>query len=185
MKSFILRWRLVLVLVAVLVAVTAFASANPAEAAIERIPFDNINVNCVILSQNMWVENGILHIRERVMNGVVESDGDHHEGTTRMVANANIDMATGYGDYWGLLTIYPYAYPDGFWDGKWVMQVNEGGAGGFARLKGYGVLNGSISKSLLTPLTPADLANYAYLCGGNQPISGAHAVGFMTRPDGG
>jgi hypothetical protein len=64
------------------------------------------------------------------------------------------------------------------------MQVNEGKAGGTARLKGYGELNGLSTKSELSPLTPAELAAFAYLCGGNQPISGAHAVRFVVASGG-
>ena len=185
MKSFILRWRLVLVLVAVLVAVMAFAGANPAEAAIERIPFDNINVNCVILSQTVLYSNDgtIMHIRDRVMDGAVDSDGDYHEGLSHMVANANIDLTTGYGNYWGTLEIYPYAYSEGHWSGHWSMQVNEGKVGGIARLKGYGELDGLLSKARLTPIPPP-FWPYAYLCNGKTPVSGAHAVGFTMNPGG-
>jgi hypothetical protein len=186
MKSLILRWRLVMVLVAVLVAVMAFASANPTEAATTRIPFDNINVNCVILSQTVWYsqDGTIMHIRDRVMDGAVDSDGGYHKGSTRMVANANIDLTTGYGNYWGTLEIYPYAYPGGHWSGHWSMQVNEGKVGGIAQLKGYDELDGLLSKSDLTPIPPPFLPTYAYLCNGNTPVSGAHAVGFTMNPGG-
>lgn len=186
MKSLILRWRLVLVLVAVLIMVTAFAGANPAEAATTRIPFDNINVNCVILSETVWTskDGTILHIRDRVMDGAVDSDGDYHEGTTRMVGNANIDPTTGYGSYWGTLEIYPYAYPGGYWAGQWTMQINEGKMGGIARLQGYGELDGLLVKSDLSPIPPPFFPNYAYLCNGNTPVSGAHAVGLTMNPGG-
>ncbi|MFN2164365.1 MAG: hypothetical protein ACK2UN_20040 [Candidatus Promineifilaceae bacterium] len=185
MKSFILRWRLVLVLVAALIVVTAMAGANPAEAATTRTPFDNINVNCVILSQTVWTsqDGTIVHIRDRVMDGAVDSDGDYHEGTTRMVANANIDLATGYGSYWGTLEIYPYAYPGGHWAGHWSVQVNEGKAAGIARLQGYGDLAGLLTKSDLAPILPP-FPGYAYLCNGNMPISAAQAVGFVMNPGG-
>ncbi|MGC9333815.1 MAG: hypothetical protein ACP5JJ_06695 [Anaerolineae bacterium] len=184
MKGTILRWSLVLALVAILAMFGAPLAARPAAAATIRIPIDNYNVNCVILSQTTpWVEDGILHIRDRVMSGVVESDGPYHQGTGHMVANANIDLATLYGSYWGTLEIYPDAYPDGHWAGSFAMQVNEGRAAGIARLQGYGSLNGLATKSDLVPLTPAQLADYAYLCSG-KPISGAHAVGFVMDPGG-
>jgi len=177
-------WRLVLVLVAVFAALTAFASANPATAATTRVPFNNININCDIVSQTMWVEDGILHIRDRIMEGAVDSDGDYHEGSTRMVANANIDLATGYGSYWGTLEIYPNAYPEGYWSGHWSVQVNKGKVGGIARLKGYGEIDGLLSKADLTPIPPPLLPTYAYLCNGSTPVSGAHAVGFTMNPGG-
>ena len=185
MKGTILRWSLILAVVVASVMVSAPLAVRPVAAATIRIPVDNYNVNCAILSQTVWIsEGGILHIRDRVMEGMVLSDGDYHQGTGHMVANANIDLATMYGSYWGTLEIYPYAYPDGHWAGSFAMQVNEGKASGIARLQGYGELNGLATKSELTPLTPTELAAYAYLCGGMQPISGAHAVGFVMDPGG-
>jgi hypothetical protein len=184
MKSIALRWSLVMALVAILAMFGAPLAASPAAAATIQIPIDNYNVNCVILSQTPpWVEDGILHIRNRDMTGYVLSTSDTHQGTGHMVANANIELATGYGSYWGTLEIYPYAYPDGHWAGSFAMQVNEGKVGGKARLQGYGSLNGLATKSDLVPLTPAELAAYAGLCGG-PPISGAHAVGFVMDPGG-
>jgi hypothetical protein len=183
MKGTILRWSLILALVAVVAMVGAPLAASPAAAATTRIPIDNYNINCVILSQTMWVEDGILYIRHRIMEGFVISTSDTHEGTGYMDMNANIDLATGYGNYWGYLEIHPYAYPDGFWAGTSSMQVNEGHASGIARLQGYGELNGLATKSELAPLTPPQLAAYGYLCGG-PPISGAHAVGFVMDPGG-
>lgn len=184
MKSTISHLSLVLALVAVLGMVGAPLAATPAGAATIRIPFDNYNVNCVILSQTMWIEDGILHIRDRVMDGAVQSDGPYHAGTGHMVANANIDLATGYGTYHGTLEIYPDAYPGGHWAGSWSMQVTPGKASGIARLQGYGELNGLSSKADLSPLMPADLLAFAHLCGGNTPVSGAHAVGFVMNPGG-
>jgi hypothetical protein len=184
MKSTISRWSLILALVAVLVMVSAPLGSSPVAAKTIRVPVDNYNVNCVIHSQTMWVEDGILHIRDRVMSGAVESDGPYHLGTGHMVANANIDLATMYGNYWGTLEIFPDAYPEGHWAGSFSMQVNEGKVGGKARLQGYGTLDGLASKSDLAPLTPGELGAFAYLCGGNQPISGAHAVGFVMDPGG-
>lgn len=125
-----------------------------------------------------------MHIRDRVMDGAVDSDSAYHEGTTRMVANANIDLTTGYGNYWGTLEISPYAYTEGHWSGHWSMQVNEGKVGGIARLHGYGELDGLLSKADLAPIPPPFLPPYAYLCNDTTPVSGAHAVGFTMNPGG-
>jgi hypothetical protein len=184
MRNIILRWKFVLVIVAGLAIVATFLAANPASARTIRTDFDNYNVNCTIVSQTMWVEDGILHIRDRDMFGVVESDGPYHQGTGHMLMNANIDLATGYGNFWGSLEIYPDAFPNGYWAGTASMVVNEGNVGGIARLQGYGELSGLLAQSELAPLTPAELESFAYLCGGNQPVSGAHAVGFVMNPGG-
>jgi hypothetical protein len=184
MKSTIVQWRLVLVLVALMVAIMLLLGTNPATAATTRIPFDTVTVNCVILSETVWFSDGgtIMHIRDRVMDGAEDSDGDYHQGVTRMVGNANIDLTTGYGNYWGTLEIYPDAYPEGHWAGHWTMQVNEGRVGGISRLQGHGELAGWHSKADLTPIPPPFLPAYAYLCGGNTPVSGAHGVGFVMNP---
>ena len=189
MKNRILRWKFVLVVIAGLAIVATFLAANPAAAGTTRTPVDNYNVNCVIHSQTMWVEDGILHIRDRDMTGVVQSDGPYHQGTGHMVMNANIDLATGYGNFWGNLEIYPDAYPDGHWAGTASMVVNAGKVGGIARLKGYGELSGLLTKSEVAPLTPTELASFAEACGCESgqpmcPVSGAHAVGFVMNPGG-
>jgi hypothetical protein len=189
MKRKILRLSLVLALVVAAVMAAGTMAIRPAAAGTIRIPIDNYNVNCTILSQTMWVEDGILHIRNRVMEGLVFSDSDTHTGTGSMVANANIDLATGYGNFWGTLEIYPDAYPEGHWAGSFSMQVNEGHSSGIARLQGYGELNGLSTKAALAPLTPGELASYAEACNCPVPpgpfpcpVSGANAVGFIMNP---
>ena len=173
MKHNVVRFRVFLALFAVLGLITLFLGTRPAAAGTAREPFENINVNCVILSETVWITDDILHIRDRVMDGAVDSNRDFHEGQTRMVGNANVNMVTGYGNYWGTLAIYPDAYPDGHWYGNWSMQVTPGKVGGIARLQGFGELDGLLTKADLAPLPPPTLPDYAYLCGGNLPISGA------------
>jgi len=184
MKGTILRWSLVLALVAILAMFGAPLAVSPAAAATIRIPIDNYFICCSMDPGTMWFsDDGILHIRDRVLQAVVTSNEDYHAGTGQNWANANIDPATGYGTYHGYMEIYPTAY-DGLWGGHWSMQITPSGAGGIARLQGYGELSGLATKSELTPLPPPVLANLAYLCGGNQPISGVHAVGFVMDPGG-
>lgn len=176
MKNSPMRWGTVLALVVLFVAVTLLAGAGAANAAAERIPIENININCQIVSERKWVEDGILHIRDRVMTGVVDSTSATHRGTQTMVMNANVDMATGYGNYWGKMTIYPYDYPGGYWEGNTSLQVNAGHSGGIARLKGFGDLEGMATKTAVYPANPA---NYMAYCGGNLPISAATVEGYV------
>jgi hypothetical protein len=184
MKGSILRWSLILAVVVALVMVSAPLAVSPAVAKTIRIPIENYFICCSMDPGTMWPsDDGLVHIRDRVLQAVVTSNEDYHAGTGQNWANANIDPATGMGTYFGYMEIYPVAY-DGWWAGHWSMQITPSGAGGIARLQGYGELDGLATKSELTPLPPSVLTNFAYLCGGNQPISGVRAVGFVMDPGG-
>ncbi len=108
---------LILALVASLGWVTMFRAVTPAVAGADREYFEAFNIVCPpIVSQRMWVsDDGILHIRERVLNSVVISDSIYHKGTGKIISNANIDLATMYGEYHGNLEIYPAAFPGSGW----------------------------------------------------------------------
>lgn len=188
MKKNILRLTMVAALVVILGLINALA-ASPAVARTNREDIENDNVNCsVIEPPKAWIEDGVLHIRDQVMEGFVDSNRDYHRGMAINVANANIDLATGYREYWGTLEINPDAYPDGHWAGSWSMQVNEGHIGGVARLRGYGELDGLLAKSEIAPLTEDQLPDWADECECEGPdpcpVSGAHAVGYVMFPGG-
>lgn len=184
MKKHLLRASLILTLVALLALTSAPAAASPGGTT--RVDIENWNINCSFEDQEggVWVEDGILHIRGRVIDGFVLSNHAYHHGTAVNVANANIDLTTGYGNYWGTLEFHPYAYPDGHWTGSYSMQVNEGRVGAIARLKGYGDLEGLLTKSELMPLPPEKLAEFKHVCDGEQPVSGVYATGFVMIPGG-
>ncbi|HSQ27615.1 MAG TPA: hypothetical protein VLM80_10875 [Anaerolineales bacterium] len=169
---------------ATLAVISMILSVQPAAAEATRVDFENYNIVCSIVSQTISVnEAGIVHIRDRVANTVVTSTSDYHAGPGHIYANANIfDPATGIGTYHGNLDIYPTAHPDGYWYGNWSMQITETGYHGIARLKGYGSLEGMLSFSSLTPLPPPVLANFAGLCGGNQPVAGSYVEGYYLIP---
>jgi hypothetical protein len=186
MKSTISRWSLILALVAIVALVSVPLGASPAAAATEWFSVENHFICCSMDPGTMWFSDAdgkILHIRDRVLQAVVISTDDYHEGTGQNWANANIDTATGYATYHGYMEIYPDAY-DGYWAGHWVMQVTPSGAGGIARLQGYGELDGLATKSDLYPLFGPDLAAFAYLCGGNPPISGTRVEARVMNPGG-
>lgn len=172
---------------AVLIAVISMTLiVQPAAAEATRIDFVNYNIACSIESQNFWVsDDGVVHIRDRVLTSVVTSDSEYHAGPGHIYANANIsDPATGIGTYFGSLDIYPTAHSDGYWFGHWSMQITENGYHGIARLKGYGSLEGMSSFASLAPLPPQVLANFKSLCGGNQPVAGTYVEGYILVPGG-
>ena len=171
---------------ATLAVISMILSVQPAAAEATRVDFENYNIVCSIVSQTISVnEAGIVHIRDRVANTVVTSTSEYYAGPGHIYANANIfDPATGIGTYHGNLDIYPTAHPDGYWYGNWSMQITETGYKGIARLQGYGSMEGMSSFATLTPLPPNVLANFVYLCSGNQPASDTYAVGYTIMPDG-
>lgn len=186
MKTQKMRVSLILTVAAIVALISIVLMVFPASAETTRVDFVNYNIACTIVSQRMWIsEDGVVHIRDRVLNSVVVSNTSYHEGPGHIYGNANItNPATGIGTYFGTLDIYPTAYPDGYWEGNWSFQITENGAQGIARLKGYGSLEGMLSFSTLTPLPPSVLANFAQYCGGNQPVAGTYVVGYYMVPGG-
>ena len=173
-----------LALVIAIALMIAPLAIRPAAAGSTEIPISAYNIACTKQEGKLWVEEGVLHIRGRVLQSVVISESEYHAGTGQIVGNANIDLATRYGTYHGTLEIYPAA-KNGYWAGIWTMQVNESGADGIARLQGYGPdLEGLSIKSEITYLSPLDLSGYAYACSGNQPISGTSSNGVILMPGG-
>lgn len=170
----------ILAAVVIIAAISIALVVHPAAARVTRVDFENYNIACSIVSENLWVsDDGIVHIRDRVYNSVVTSTSEYHAGPGHIYGNANIsDPLTGIGTYFGTLDIYPTAHPDGYWFGNWTMEITENGYQGIARLKGYGSLEGMSSFASLTPLPPTVLAYFAGLCGGTQPVAGTYVVGY-------
>jgi hypothetical protein len=182
MNKNLFRVGVVITLVAVFSLFAVSLAVQPAIAGTERIPFKNYNIACSYQEGKVWVsDDGIVHLRGRVLQSVIISDvPEYFAGTGQIVGNANIfDPAFGLGTYFGSLEIYPTAM-DGYWAGKWTVQITEDGPKGIAQLKGYGPdLKGMLSKGTLGYLAPTELANFAYLCGGNQPVAGTLAEGVL------
>lgn len=187
MKRNIFRISLVLPLLIAFALVTASLVASPAAAGTTRTDFVAYNIVCEILDPGVfWVdEDGIQHLRDRVLRSVVISDNEYHNGTGKIYPNFNFDPVAGVMTYFGTLEIYPAAFEDNYWAGSWSLQVVPNRASGIARLKGYGSdFSGWLIKSNLTPLTPAELAGFAYACGGSVPISGVRSEATILMPGG-
>jgi hypothetical protein len=176
----------VLVLALVLALAVLFLAARPATAGTVRHEFDAYNLACTIVSQDrMWTsDDGIMHVQNRVLASVVQSDSPYHNGTGQITSSVNM-FPSGYLTYHGMLEIYPAAYPGNHWAGHFAIQINEDGAGGIARLQGYGPdLDGLLVKADLTPLPPPVLAGFLVCPGGTAPIAGVHSHGFVMFPGG-
>lgn len=182
MKKKFFRFSLTLA-VAAGIFLSPFTVRPAAAEAAAKIPFTAYNIACSMQEGEIWVEDGVLHLRDRVLQSIVVSDSEYHAGTGQIVANANIDLATGYGTYHGTLEIYPAA-KDGYWAGSWTIQISESGPNGIARLQGFGPdLQGFALKGSLTYLPPNILAGFAdTTCGGNQPVAGTLSEGIILIP---
>ena len=185
MKRIISSYTLVPVLIVLFALAIAPLVARPAAAGTLKTDFVAYNIACENVEfGTMWVdpEDGTIHLRDRVLRSVVISDNEYHNGTGFIYANFNSDPAAGVLTYHGTLEIHP-ELKDGYWAGSWSLQVVPSGASGIARLQGYGTdLSGLSIKSILTPLTPIQLAEFSYACGGNPPVSGVKSQATMINP---
>jgi hypothetical protein len=183
MKSAIARMSLVLALVAIL----AMASA-PVAAETTRIPIVNYFISCEqVAIERVWVEDGVKHVRGRQLVGEVrsESEGGFHAGPATNWANANIVLATGHGTFWGKLEMNPTEWPEGWWEGSFSIQGLPGDQTGVARLKGYGSLAGYSTKTEVRHMSgPALHTRFPDACGGNVPLGGSVATGYVMIPGG-
>lgn len=175
------RTGLVLAAIVVLGALTAVLADTAAQSAVGPGPHEAYQIVCEILEDEMWMDDGIMHIRNRRLASVVISDHAAHAGTGAIVSNGDIDTVSGRLVYTGTLEIRPAAL-DGHWSGSWTI-VNDGtGPNGQVVLLGNGPdLDGMYVVSSLTPLPPAVLETFADACGGRTPIAGTHAVGAYHR----
>ena len=168
---------------ALIVALSALASVwadTAAQGAVEVGPHEAYQIVCEILEDESWMDDGVMHIRNRRLASVVISDHAAHAGTGTIVSNGDHDTQGGHMVYAGTLEIRPDAL-DGYWAGSWSMVMDADGLRGQAVLLGNGAFDGMYIVSAITPLPPAQLETFAYACGGRAPIAGTHAVGAYHR----
>jgi len=169
---------------ALVVALGAIAAAwanDPVESGVVAGPHEAYQIVCEILEDESWMDDGIMHIRNRRLASVVISDSIAHAGTGTIVSSADIDTVSGHMVYTGTLEIRPEAL-DGHWGGVWTILIDDAGLRGQAMLHGNGPdLDGWYVVADLTPLPPAVLETFADACGGQAPIAGTRAVGAYYR----
>lgn len=164
-----------------LAARTTVLADDAAHSVVEPGPFEAYQIVCEILEDESWMDDGIMHIRHRMLASVVVSDQAAHAGTGTIVSSGDIDTVNGTFVYAGTLEIRPDAF-DGHWSGTWNMLL-DGAAGlrGQAVLLGNGAFDGMYVVSSLAPLPPAQLETFAAACGGRAPIAGSYALGAYHR----
>lgn len=182
-RKFHIKRVLTTILITIMIAMTLLV--YPASAQGTRVYYQNYNIACTVVSLNQWVgDDGVVYIRDEVLNSIVTSTSDYFAGPGHIYGNANLsDPAFGIGTYFGSLDIFPTVFPGGYWFGHWNMQISADGYHGIAVLKGYGSLAGMWTYATLTPLPPVVLVNFSGLCGGNQPAAGTYVEGYYMLPD--
>ena len=159
-------------------------AVDPIEGSVMAGPHEAYQIVCAILEDESWMDDGMMHIRNRRLASVVISDSIAHAGTGTIVSSADIDTVSGHMVYAGSLEIRPEAL-DGYWSGVFTILIDDDGLRGQAVLLGNGPdLEGMYVVSDLAPLPPAQLEGFAAACDGNPPIAGTRAVGayFRLRP---
>jgi hypothetical protein len=188
-----MKERRVLALAAVLLVVGALVTVGPAAA--KKTAVDFWEVSCEVRPGLSWVTpDGFLHGRGRVSEAVfyVEDPGDGAMvvGSDTVVANADIDLATGDGGVYGVFTqIY---MPDpgsasGTYDGKFSGDLNL--FTGFFSGRAYAAGTGDLRRqkfrmTIVSEPAPAWLADELAAnpppCGSDANIF--HNTGFIYHP---
>ena len=138
-------------------------------------------IACRIVSDEMVMDDGAVHIRRRVLIAATLADDPYFAGSATVISNADLFPAAGRAVLQGLIEIRPDAF-DGFWSGSFAMVMDENGQRGWTVSQGNGPdLRGLYVESELRQLPPPAVAEYAWACGGEAPISGSVATGKISR----
>ena len=187
MNKTIVRKSLVVTLAAVLIIVTTSLAVQPAAAnGTIVVPIENNFISCQQVSiDRVWVDDGVRHIRGRLLHGEVRSNEDFHPGFATNLIDVNWDLTTGLATFHGEVTMYPDAYPNGGWEGIFNAQGLMGQQTGKSVLKGTGSLKGYLTMLEFTHLSGPEIhALYPDACGGNMPLGASQAVGYVLIPAG-
>jgi len=157
------------------------AAVGPLVAAEEFGTTEVTMIACRIVADEMTMDEGTVYVRRRVMVAAFLTDDPYFAGRGTVIANANLFPEAGRGAFQGFIEIRPDAF-QGFWSGTFAIVVDENGPHGWTVSLGNGPdLQGLHVESALRPLPPAVVAEYAWACGGEAPISGSVAVGRIAR----
>lgn len=146
--------------------------------------FETVEVTmiaCRIVSDEMVMDDGAVHVRRRVLVAKMLTDDPYIAGTATVVSNMDLFPPTGRAVLQGFIENRPDAV-DGFWSGTFAMVMDESGQRGWHVAQGNGPdLLGLYFEAEVRQLPPAVVAEYAWACDGEAPISGSVATGKMAR----
>ncbi len=142
--------RITTISLAVVIAITLLlAMALGASAKATRTNVTSYEHDCLTQQPDkLWMEGDVLHVRGVIHKNVNVSDTPEYNGLNTTVADADINMKTGYTYVRGTMSFKPKEIR-GTWEGTWIFVANKGISGGSAVAHGTGVLEG---KSLFLKL---------------------------------
>jgi hypothetical protein len=178
MKKFKAISLAVVIAAALLLSMVMVASAQTARTNLTSFEYD-----CLVDPGTMWMEGDILHIRGRVHVNVTVSDTPEFNGINTTIADADINVKTGYAEIRGTLSFQPDGIA-GTWEGSWTWNGNKGVGYGRTVAHGIGALSG---KSLFLKMydAPYDPQATADMCDGiGEPDGNVYAEGYILDPAG-
>ena len=122
-------------------AMLVLALALPAAAAQTKTRISGVDDNMTVLDPGRtWMSDGIQHVR----GWTAEYDttgGEYVDGTSIIVANWNLNTASGDGTMWGTTDLALTQF-DGGWHQTWVAKFDDFVWSGKAVGRGFGALEG-------------------------------------------
>jgi hypothetical protein len=136
--------------------------ASPAAGAQQTIPTSGADtLAAVVTGGREWVSDGVDHVRG--WTAVYGTTGDQYAaGTSTIVANWNLDLATGNGTLWGTADIALSAF-NGGWHSTWNAKFEGFVWSGQAVGHGYGDLEGWQSRLELQSTGPGTDAFWGFV----------------------
>jgi len=124
-------------------AMLVVALAAPAVAAPAKTPVSGQDILSQMLDEGRtWMSDGIQHVRGWTAEYETYGEpGAYVDGTSIIVANWNLDVASGDGTMWGT-TDLTLTDTDGGWHQTWVAKFDGGVWSGQAVGRGFGTLRG-------------------------------------------
>jgi hypothetical protein len=185
MKTQIRSTKLKVILAALMVIAIGSLAVQPAFAGGTRIPIVNFFISCEEVSiEEVKTEDGVKYITGRYLTAEVRSSHDYHRGPAINISNVTVVMDSKLATFSGTVDMDPTAWPAGGWKGTYTIEGMPGDQTGVAHLRGYGDLEGYITKLNAKHVSGPTLHGlFPDACGGNVPIGGSMAEGYILVPE--
>ena len=118
----------------------AFLAKKPSE---KFIPWEGAQISGEEIDPGrVWIsDDGIQHLRDRVIIDRIEADDDRVAGYITITQNRNLNLTTYDGTYSSKWSLKPDAY-DGTWEGVFTGKIRSAIFSGHGHAKGTGELEG-------------------------------------------
>lgn len=171
----------ILILAIVIAALLLTGYAGQASEGSTRTDFYVTEYLCGVGIEKTWIEGNVMHIRGYEHINVDVSTTPEVNGLNTTLADADINLKTGYANIRGTFDIQPEG-TDGTWIGTWVFNGTPGSSGYVRAVgRGTGELTG---KSIFFKVydAPPDPATNAALCAGiGEPEGVEYIEGYILE----